>query len=147
MKVVLKQRIKGMSGQLDGLIYYYHPRLKRTLARKCPTMPEQPQNVEYGNISRQIKALEPSAAYRNDFRIYLSYLRDSDESVTYPSWYSLYIKMLWAMQAKYPETVDLKTITREQVESANLPCRTVQAAAQDGLIPWLPCCSVLINPM
>lgn len=147
MKVVLKQRIKGMSGQLDGLIYYYHPRLKRTLARKSPTMPVQPQNVEYGNISRQIKALEPSAAYRNDFRIYLSYLRDSDESVTYPSWYSLYIKMLWAMQAKYPETVDLKTITREQVESANLPCRTVQAAAQDGLIPWLPCCSVLINPM
>jgi len=147
MKVVLRQSIKGLSGQLDGLIYYYHPRLKRTLARKCPEMPIQPQNMEYGNIARQIKALEPSEGYRNDFRIYLSYLRDSDESVRYPSWYSLYIKMMWAMQARYPEVVDLKTITREQIYDLELPCRTVQAAAQDGLLAWLPCCSVLNHSM
>ena len=147
MKVKVTEGIKGISGKLDGAVYYYHPRLKRTLMRRAPEMPVQAQNLDYTNIARQIKAINPSEAYRNDFRNYLNQLRDRDESVMLPSWYSLYVKMLWAMQAKYPETVDLKTITREQVESANLPCRTVKAAAQDGLIPWLPCCSVLINPM
>jgi hypothetical protein len=58
--------------------------------------------------------------------------------VLLPSWYSLNIKMLWAMQAKYPATVDLKTITREQIAEQNLPCRSVKAAVEDGLLPLIP---------
>jgi hypothetical protein len=46
--------------------------------------------------------------------------------------------MLWAMQAKYPATVDLKTITREQIVSQNLPCRSVKAVVEDGLLPIIP---------
>ncbi|MDI3504354.1 MAG: hypothetical protein PWP64_1290, partial [Candidatus Cloacimonadota bacterium] len=33
MKAYVKAGIKGFSGKLDGAIYYYHPRLKRTLMR------------------------------------------------------------------------------------------------------------------
>ena len=106
--------------------------------RSAPVMPIQPQNIEYGNIARQIKALEPSEGYRNDFKMYLSILRDHDETIIYPSWYSLYVKMLWAMQAKHPETVNLKTITREQVSGQNLPCISVKAAVEDGLLRELP---------
>ena len=138
MKATVKEGIKGFSGKLDGAIYYYHPRLKRTLMRRAPKMPIQPQNIEYGDISRQIKAINPSEAYRNDFRMYLNTLMDQDESVRLPSWYSLYVKMMWAMQAKYPASVDIKTITREQITEQNLPCRSVKTAVEDGLLLVVP---------
>jgi len=138
MKATVKEGIKGFSGKLDGAIYYYHPRLKRTLMRRAPKMPIQQQNHDYRDISRQIKALNPSEAYSSDFRMYLNLLRDRDESVLLPSWYSLYIKMLWAMQAKYPEQVSLKTITREQILEQDLPCRSVKTAVEDGLLPQVP---------
>lgn len=138
MKATVKEGIKGFSGKLDGAIYYYHPRLKRTLMRRAPKMPVQPQNVEYANIARQIKAIDPSQMYRYDFKIYLSSLMDRDESLHYPSWYSLYVKMLWAMQARYPEQVNLKTITKQKILSQNLPCRSVKAAVEDGLLAEVP---------
>jgi hypothetical protein len=138
MKATVKEGVKGFSGKLDGAIYYYHPGLKRTLMRKAPKMPVQPQNDEYRVISRQIKAIDPSAGYRHDFRTYLSSLRERDDSVRLPSWYSLYIKMLWAMQAKYPEQVNLKTITKAQIMELQLPCRSVKAAVEDGLLPRIP---------
>ncbi len=138
MKAYVKAGIKGFSGKLDGAIYYYHPRLKRTLMRKAPKMPIQPQNLDYRDISRQIKALDPSEGYRNDFRSYLNALRERDESVRLPSWYGLYIKMLWAMQAKYPELVNLKSITRDSIIEHDLPCRSVRRAVEDSLLPDIP---------
>ena len=136
MKATVKHGIIGFSGKLDGAIYYYHPGLKRTLMRRAPKMPIQPQNNEFREISRQIKFINPSPSYRNDFRIYLSGLRDQNSSVCVPSWYCLFVKMLWAMQAKYPEQVDLKTITREPC--LQLPCRSVKAAIEDGLLAAIP---------
>ena len=138
MKAVVRQGIKGFSGKLDGAIYYYHPGIKRTLMRKAPKMPVQAQNHEYRMISQQIKAIEPSEAYRHDFRMYLNTLRDRDESLRLPSWYSLYIKMLWAMQAKYPQQVNLKTITKAQILEQQLPCRSVKCAVEAGLLPEVP---------
>jgi len=64
MKVTVKDGIKGFSGKLDGAIYYYHPRLKRTLMRRAPQMPIQEKNLEYAAIAKQIKAINPSEAYR-----------------------------------------------------------------------------------
>jgi hypothetical protein len=138
MKAYVKDGIKGFSGKLDGAIYYYHPRLKRTLMRKAPVMPVQPQNHVYREISRQIKAIDPSEGYRNDFRNYLNELRERDEDVRLPSWYSLYIKMLWAMQAKYPELVNLSTITKDEIIAQDLPCRSVKRAVEAGLLPKIP---------
>ena len=134
MKNIVKEGLTGLSGRIDDSIYYYHPRLRKTIVRRAPIMPLQSQNIEYRNISRQIKELKPSDAYKNDFKVYLMKLRDADESVRLPSWYSLYIKMLWAMQAKYPQQVDLRQITREQVMQESLPCRSVKEAVEDGLL-------------
>ncbi len=134
MKVKVKEGIKGFSGKLDGAIYYYHPRLKRTLMRRKPQMPRLPQNESYTSIGKNIKALEPSDAYRYDFKIYTSLLRDQDESFDLPSWYPLFVKMLWAMQKKYPGQVDLNTLTRQQIQELDLPCRSVKRAIEDGLL-------------
>jgi len=134
MKAHVKAGINGFSGKLEGAIYYYHPGLKRTLMRRVPKMPIQPQNNDYRDISRQIKAINPSEGYRHDFRMYFIELRERDETVRLPSWYSLYIKMMWAMQAKYPEQVNLKTITREQIVELQLPCRSVKTAVEEELV-------------
>jgi len=138
MKVTVKEGIKGFSGKLDGAIYYYHPRLKRTLMRRAPQMPIQEKNLEYAAIAKQIKAINPSEAYRSDFKNYLNLLRDRDDSVRVPSWYCLFVKMLWAMQAKYPEQVNLKTITKTQILEQQLPCLSVKTAVEDGLLTKVP---------
>lgn len=101
-------------------------------------MPIQPQNHDYRDISRQIKAIEPSEAYRSDFRNYLNVLRERDQEIRLPSWYSLYIKMLWAMQAKFPELVNLKSISKAQIIEQDLPCRSVKRAVEAGLLPRIP---------
>ena len=42
------------------------------------------------------------------------------------------------MQAKYPEQVDLKTITKEQILEQQLPCLSVKTAVEDGLLTKVP---------
>lgn len=135
MRAKMEYGIRGLSGSRDGTIFYYHPRLKATLMRRQPTMPHQEMNDTYRDVARNLKALQPSAPYKSNFAIYTSKRRDEDENLLIVSWYNLYIKMMWAMQAKYPSTVDLRTITREQITLQNLPCKTVKAAIEDGLLP------------
>lgn len=134
MKVKVKEGITGFYGELDGAIYYYHPRLRRTLMRRKPQMPSQPQNGRYAVIARQLKSLALSPAYRYDFKIYASQLRDLGKAPGVPSWYSLFVKMMWAMQKKYPQQVNLETITRADIQAHDLPCRSVSTAVQDGLL-------------
>ena len=50
------------------------------------------------------------------------------------SWYNLYIKMLFAMQKALPG-IDLATITIEQIYAEQLPCISVKAAVEAGLLP------------
>ena len=118
----------------EKYIQYYHPNLHCTIIRRKSQMPHQPQNDLYKQISLNLKALNPSPAYKSDFQIYTTLLRQKDENLRIPSWYPLFVKLMWNMQAKYPEQVDLKTITKEEIISKNLPCRSVKAAIEDGLL-------------
>jgi hypothetical protein len=46
--------------------------------------------------------------------------------------------MLWAMQAKYPDLVNLSTITKDEIIAQDLPCRSVKRAVEAGLLPKIP---------
>ncbi|MDD2229956.1 MAG: hypothetical protein PHY48_11145 [Candidatus Cloacimonetes bacterium] len=134
MKVTLKAGLKGYSGKMDDVIYYYHPRLGRTLMRRKPkNVKPTPMNDTYRSVSKNLKALEISEAYKADFSTYLSKLRDEQEHIHYVSWYNLFIKMMWAMQAANPE-VNLATLSRAQIEQENLPCKSVKDAVEAGLL-------------
>ena len=134
MKVTLKAGLKGYSGKFDDMIYYYHPRLGRTLMRHKPEQVKPTlMNDTYRSVSKNLKALEISAAYKADFSTYLSKLRDEQEDVHYISWYNLFIKMMWALQAADPE-INLATLSRTQIEQDNLPCISVKAAVEAGLL-------------
>ena len=135
MKVYFKRGIGGYSGKVDEAVFYYHPRLKLTLMRRFPKMPHQEMNDKYGAIAKKRKKIKPSANYKENFKTYTALLRDADSSVLVASWYNLYVKMMWALQRKYPETVNLETLTREQIYEQNLPCKTVKMAVEDRLLP------------
>ncbi|MDP2172685.1 MAG: hypothetical protein Q8M98_05605 [Candidatus Cloacimonadaceae bacterium] len=134
MKVTIKAGIMGLAGEIDGAIYYYHPRLKRTLMRSKPKMPKQAINDKYRKISKALKAINPSELFKADFKIYISVRRDTDDSFSAPGWYCIWVKMMWAMQRKYPDLVDLQTLTRNQIYDNNLPCISIKNAIADGLM-------------
>jgi hypothetical protein len=83
--------------------------------------------------------IRPSAAYKQDFKDYLLAYNDLKEYRHKPvlSWYNLYIRMLFAMQDSIPG-VSLLTLSREQIAGDALPCRTVAAAVEAGLLPPVP---------
>ena len=49
--------------------------------------------------------------------------------------WGLFLKLMWAM-AKM-RGLDLEFLTRETIESENLPCRSVKDAVEAGLLPMV----------
>jgi hypothetical protein len=49
------------------------------------------------------------------------------------SWQNVYLTLMYAL-AKQNPAVDLLTITREQITSDNLPCKSVKDAIEAGLL-------------
>jgi hypothetical protein len=101
-------------------------------------MPYQEQNHKYGLIAKQLSKIKPSEEYKNSLRMYLSLLSDAHLSEKMISWNNLYSKIMWNRQKKYPASIDLTVITREQIETQSLPCRSLKSAVEDGLLPLLP---------
>jgi hypothetical protein len=135
MKVRTQYGITGLSGKADGMVYYFLPNCDVTIARRLPKeFNEAAQHNDYRLIARNLKEIHPSDAYKNDFRVYTTLYKDLDGAdPKISSWYNLYIRMLWAMQEE--GLVDLKTVTREQIYTEDLPCRSVKAAAEAGFLP------------
>jgi len=136
MKVKLKNPLKKYSGKAEGLIYYYHSGMNSTLARKIPVMPHQPINDHYRKISKALKAINPSPEYRQNFKEYLALLKADDDEITMISWHNLYVQMMWKLKAKFP-ALNLEKITRQQIISENLPCRTLKTAVEAKLLPMV----------
>ncbi len=95
---------------------------------------EAPQHNDYRQISASLRAIKPSQAYKNDFKVYTSLYKDlPDAKKSVSGWYNLYVKMLWDMQKA--GLADLKTLTRQQIYDGDLPCKSVKSAVEAGLLP------------
>jgi hypothetical protein len=134
MKVTLRKQIKKSTGKIDGMVYYFHPGLHRTLGRRIPTMPHQPMNDRYKNISKALKAINPSAEFRANFKAYLALMKEKDDEIMMISWHNLYVKTMWNLAAKYPN-LNLETLTRAQIIAENLPCQSLKMAVEAKLMP------------
>ena len=140
MKVHFKWGLSGFTGTADDAIYYYNPRLKRCIMReyKCPNNPVNTERTI--SIMANLKLLQPSEGYRLNFYDYVVCYNDSKEYQHKPlySWNNAWLRMMFALQKAMPEQVNLKTITREQIYNENLPCISLKAAIEAGLLPMLP---------
>ncbi len=134
MKVKFKDHIKKQLGTVDGIIYYMVPGCNKIIGRRVPKMPHQPMNDKYKNVSLALKAIDPSPGFRQNLKDYLVDLKENDESITWLNWHNVYVKMMWNLAANYP-SVNLETITREQIINEDLPCKSVKEAIDAELLP------------
>jgi len=134
------------TGTCEGLVYYYNRRLGVMIARKWVRPQESSQNRRIGAVSRHLKTLEISAAYRNDLNTYVALSAFGNGTRKYLNWRNAFLTLMYALSKQYPD-VDLATITREQITTASLPCKSVFQAVQAGLLNYLPGCERLTAEM
>lgn len=139
MKVYLKNMVQGFTGSVDGLIYYTDKRTGKVYVRKAFTFKDHPGQPTFREVQRQIYLLYPTKAYQFELKDYCSYYNNLQENSNKPvfSWCHIFNKLMWNMQKKFPETVDLRQITREIVYKEQLPCISLRAAIEAGLLPMV----------
>ena len=147
MKAHFKYMVKGYSGKCDGLVYYYNSRLGRTLARKNVKPQLKEQHIRIGEVSQNLINLNVSEGYKHDLSKYAQAYSKAriKGKLGMNNWYSLFLKLMWAM-AKQMD-INIATVTREQIETDNLPCRTVKQAVEAGLITLVRGYDMLTNKM
>ena len=128
----------GFTGTLDDMIYYTRRPNGRVYARRRFTLKDHPSHKPFANATRGIYALNPSREYRQNLADYMiGYNRlEANEAKPAQCWNNLYNKLMFAMQKQLG--IALTGITREMIVQQNLPCQTVKAAVEAGLLPKVP---------
>ncbi len=139
MKVTFCYGVKGYKGNVDGMIFYSDKRTKKTYGRREFTFDNHPGQPPFRNVQQQIYAIQPHEYYRGDLSTYVFYynLLPENRDKRVRTWTNIYNKLMFNMQKAMPETVNLKTITREQIYEQNLPCKTLKDAVEAGLLPMI----------
>ncbi len=134
MKVRIKNGITGYKGKSDGMVYYYLPNCEVTIGRSLPeSFTEAAQHKDYRAIAQNLRKIKPSQAYKDDFKVYTALYKEMPErDFKVSSWYNLYIRLMWDLQRA--GLIDLKTVTKAQIVSGNLPCKSVKNAVEAGLL-------------
>lgn len=138
MKVKLNHMLKSYSGACDGLVFYYHPILKRNFCRQHVKPKLSTANNRMAAISRNLKALSPSPGWQEDIDMYGRLLSSHNQQsgTNIVNWYGWYAKLMHRMAKEMD--VNLETLTRAEIISRDLPCRTVKAAIEAGLLEAVP---------
>jgi hypothetical protein len=147
MKVLFKHLIAGYTGKMDDAVIYYNKYLNKVIIRKIGKLTLGAHHARFKAISQNIYSLHPSQGYKDDLYRYALALR-KQKAHRYDGilvWNNLYSKIMYAMAKAYPETVDLATLTRAQIETDNLPCRCVRLAVDADLLPWVKGYEALTN--
>jgi hypothetical protein len=137
MKVKFKNMLHGYVGKADEMIYYMDGRTGNIYARKTFKFKNHPSHGTFRTAQKQIYLIKPSSEYQYNLKDYCLSYNKLPENKDKPlfTWCQVYNKLMWAMQKALPGQVDLKTITKEQINSQNLPCKTLKAAIEADLLP------------
>lgn len=139
MKTYFKNMLLGYTGTCDGLVYYFNRRLNRVIVRLWVKGRITPHHRRFGRISTNLKNLGLSEPYKRDLRIYADIFnsRAPREGPILQNWHNAFTQIMWNLVKATPG-LDLETITREQIEAADLPCRSVKRAVEAGLLKAVP---------
>ncbi len=136
MKVKLEVRPTGLSGKIGELVYCYDRRTGTIIARRYAYPKITEHNRKVGSASANLFKLNPSKGYKENLYFYVDRyngLRENRNSRA-RSWVNIYLKMMYAM-AKADPTLDLSTLTREEIQQRELPCLSLKRAIEAGLLP------------
>jgi hypothetical protein len=136
MKVNFQYGLAGYTGKADGLVFCFSKELGRVYARRNTYPRLTAENERVGSITSQLFAIKPGKAFQDDlfcYRIRYNALRENHQHPM-RSWSALYLKMMYNM-AKADPSINLRTLTREEIYTRNLPCISVKKAVEAGLLP------------
>jgi len=138
MKVLFKNNILSYSGKVDNLVFYWSPRLQRTICRNWVKPTRTQHMTDFGEISRNIFSFPISDGYKQDLRTYVNMFNVGTKTFVkpYANYFNVYTKIMYAMARKHD--IDLKTLTYDDIVNDDLPCLTVHRAIQDELIDDIP---------
>jgi len=136
MRARINFGVGAYSGKMDGVVFCNHRREGMVSVRKYtyPTLTEN--NHKLGGITANLHSLNPSEDFKNDLRTYVhryNALRDNENAYV-RSWVNMYLKLMREM-AKRDSSIDLQTLTREEISSRDLPCSSIKRAVEAGLLP------------
>jgi len=133
MEVVFKNLLHAYSGKCDGLVYYYNRRLNKVIARRLPESSLHAGNARLTAISHNLKELNPSEEYRTDLKLYTELLRMKEKTNCFYSWSNVFRKLMFGMAKR--DAIDLAELTKAEIYANTLPCISVRAAVEAGLLP------------
>ena len=135
MRVKTRSIPGDLTGKVDGLVLYRNKHSNKLFARKPGVFINHPGQKPFKDAQQAIYALQPSEAFQQNLRDYLiayNNLPDNEGHEAH-AWNNLYNKMMFAMQRQMG--IPLATLTRQMITDLNLPCRSVKAAVEAGLLP------------
>ncbi|GAB1468437.1 hypothetical protein MASR2M64_11640 [Candidatus Cloacimonadota bacterium] len=135
MKVSFQYGLAGFTGKMDGLVFCYNRYLGKVYARKrvYPTLTAH--HEKFGSVNANLFAIQPSQGYKDNMYVYMKrYATLKGPKTMMLTWSNLYMKLMYDM-AKADATIDLRTLTREEIYLRDLPCISVQKAVLAGLLP------------
>ena len=136
MKVSFGYGVGAYSGKLKDVVFCHHKRSGRVYMRErvYPTLREH--HHELGSVTANLHSIRPSEDYKEDMRIYIFRYNKLKgyENKQIRSWVNLYLKLMRQM-AKESPGIDLRTLSREDIYTAHLPCISVKSAIEAGLLP------------
>jgi hypothetical protein len=135
MKVLFKNLIGGYTGKADNMILYYDRRLNKVIIRQAPKIKLTEKHEKFGSISKNLRKLNLSEGYKEDFKTYTDLYSRLRINYDHPvsNWYNLFLKLMYGMAKA--KSIDLRTITRAQIETENLPCISIKQAVEAELLP------------
>jgi len=135
MKAKLGAFFQSFSGKADGMVYYFNRRLGKIIAREYVKPRANKNNQRFKDVAANLKALNPSEGFRMDLSVYVDIYNSAVRNWEKPllNWHNAYLKLMWAMARDLH--LDLATLTREQIETQELPCITVMDAVEAGYLP------------
>ncbi len=145
MKTKLKYCLSELSGTLDDLVLYRNKKSGKLIARRYCVPKPSAENPRIAETSRNLFALAPSEAYKADLKMYLL-LHNELSHKPFHSWVNLYMTLMSRLAKAYPD-IDLKTLSRNDIFANDLPCKSVSAAVQAGLLSPVPGWEKLVAEM
>lgn len=136
LKVSFKHMIQGYTGRADDVIYVLDRQTGRIYVRSYPQRKVMAGNTEFAQMMRNLHNLHPAAAYKEDMQIYVELYNALPVNKYNPvkAWNNLFMKLMYAL-AKMDDTINLRTISRQEIYDRNLPCISVAKAVEAGLLP------------
>lgn len=136
MKVSTQNKVQKPKAKKDCIVYCSYRDGEVIVARRYVYPKLSAQNSIFAARNKNLFQLKPSDGYKADCRAYLRGYINTAPGLDKPilSWNNLYVKLMSSMAQKYP-SLDLCTLTREEIFAQQLPCISIKSTVEAGLLP------------